>query len=111
MDGYRGPFPTPESRKPLHVFPREILASRPWLTEIERQLPVLRTRPALILWPTHDIAFRNRERRRWEQLFPSHQTIVLHNAGRFIAEDAAPEIVAAVLNWQPNYIDNGSADG
>jgi haloalkane dehalogenase len=111
MDGYRGPFPTPESRKPLHVFPREILASRPWLTEIERRLPVLRTRPALILWPTHDIAFRNRERRRWEQLFPSHQTIVLHNAGRFIAEDAAPEIVAAVLNWQPNYIDNGSAGG
>ena len=29
MDAYRGPFPTPESRRPMHVFPREILDSRP----------------------------------------------------------------------------------
>jgi haloalkane dehalogenase len=102
MDGYRGPFPTRESRKPQHVFARQILASRPWLTEIERRLPVLRARAALILWPTRDIAFGNRERRRWEQLFPRNQTIILQGAGRFIVEDAAPEIVAAVLNWQPN---------
>src|SRR5277367_4261024 len=26
MNAYRGPFPTPESRRPVHVFPREILA-------------------------------------------------------------------------------------
>jgi haloalkane dehalogenase len=102
MDGYRGPFPTPGSRKPQHVFARQILSSRPWLTEIERRLPVLRPRPALILWPTRDIAFGNRERLRWEQLFPRHQTIILQNAGRFIAEDAAPEIIAAVINWHPN---------
>jgi haloalkane dehalogenase len=106
MDAYRGPFPTPESRKPLHVFPRQILASRTWLTEIEHRLPLLRARPALILWPTRDIAFRDRERRRWEQLFPCHQTVVLQNTGRFIAEDAAPEIVAAVLSWLPNCVDN-----
>src|SRR5205085_3918557 len=31
MAAYRGPFPTPESRHPIHVFPREILASRPFL--------------------------------------------------------------------------------
>jgi haloalkane dehalogenase len=96
MDAYRGPFPTPESRKPQHIFARQILASRPWLAEVERRLPVLRARPALILWPTRDIAFRNRERRRWQELFPYSQTITLHNAGRFIAEDSAPEIVAAV---------------
>jgi haloalkane dehalogenase len=111
MDAYRGPFPTPESRRPQHIFARQILASRPWLAEIERRLPVLHTRPALILWPTHDIAFRNRERRRWQELFPSSQTITLHNAGRFIAEDAAAEIVAAVLNWWPNQVDNDSVGG
>src|SRR4051794_30742060 len=31
MNAYRGPFPTPESRRPMHVFPREILRSRPLL--------------------------------------------------------------------------------
>src|SRR5438445_9769910 len=29
MDAYRGPFPTPESRRPMYVFPGEILGSRP----------------------------------------------------------------------------------
>src|SRR5262249_10195827 len=108
MDAYRGPFPTPESRRPQQIFAGQILASRPWLAEVERRLPVLRALPALSLWPTRDIAFRNRERRRWQELFPRNQTIAPPNAGRFIPEDAAAEIITAVLNWRPNHIDNDS---
>src|SRR5437763_15130471 len=52
MDAYRGPFPTPESRRPMHVFPREILGSRPFLAEIESGLARLRARPARLVWPT-----------------------------------------------------------
>ena len=62
MDAYRGPFPTPESRRPLHVFPREILRSRPFLADIEQRLPRLSDRPALLTWPTKDVAFRDPER-------------------------------------------------
>jgi haloalkane dehalogenase len=101
MDAYRGPFPTPESRRPLHVFPREILRSRPFLAEIERGLGALSDRPALIVWPTRDIAFREPERKRWEQLFADHRTVVLEGAGHYIQEDAAEEIVAAIRGWQP----------
>ena len=39
MEAYRGPFPTPQSRRPMHVFPREILGSRPFLAQIEQGLP------------------------------------------------------------------------
>ena len=39
MAAYRGPFPTPESRHPTYVFPREILASRWFLGEVQRGLP------------------------------------------------------------------------
>jgi haloalkane dehalogenase len=99
MDAYRGPFPTPESRRPLHVFPREILASRPFLAEIERGLPALSDRPALLVWPTKDIAFKEPERKRWEQLFPNHRTVILEGAGHYIQEDAAAEIVAAIRDW------------
>ncbi|MHB8691172.1 MAG: alpha/beta fold hydrolase [Solirubrobacteraceae bacterium] len=99
MDAYRGPFPTPESRIPLHVFPREILGSRPFLAEIENGLPALRDRPALIVWPTKDIAFRGPERDRWEATFPNHRTVVLDGAGHYIQEDAADEIVAAIRSW------------
>jgi haloalkane dehalogenase len=78
------------------VFPREILAARPFLAELERRLPELRDRPALILWPTRDPAFGARERRRWEELFPDHRTVTLEGAGHYIQEDAPEEIVAAI---------------
>jgi haloalkane dehalogenase len=99
MDAYRGPFPTPESRKPVHVFPREILASRPFLAEIERGLPALRDRPALLVWPTKDVAFGERERRRWEHLFPQHRTVLIEGAGHYVQEEAPEEIVAAIRDW------------
>jgi haloalkane dehalogenase len=101
MDHYRAPFPTAESRRPLHVFPREILASRPFLAEIEQGLGRLSDRPALLVWPTRDIAFKEPERRRWEQLFPNHRTVILEGAGHYIQEDSAPEIVGAIRGWDP----------
>jgi haloalkane dehalogenase len=101
MAAYRGPFPTPESRRPLHVLPHEILASRPFLAEIEQGLAKLRDRPALLVWPTKDVAFKERERKRWEQIFPNHRTVILEGAGHYIQEDSAPEIVSAIRAWAP----------
>lgn len=66
---------------------------------IERRLPVLGERPALIVWPTKDVAFREAERRRWEQTFPNRQTVILPGAGHYIQEDAPPQIIAAIGDW------------
>jgi haloalkane dehalogenase len=100
MDAYRGPFPDPESRVAVAVFPREILRSRPFLAEVERGLRQLTDRPALIVWPTADLAFRERERRRWEELFANHRTVTLEGAGHYIQEEAPEEIVAAIRDWR-----------
>jgi haloalkane dehalogenase len=100
MDAYRGPFPTPASRRPTAVFPREILASRPFLADLEHRLSQLGDRPVLIVWPTKDVAFRDREQRRWETLFPDHHTVLLEGAGHYIQEDAADEIVTAIRDWR-----------
>jgi haloalkane dehalogenase len=99
MDAYRGPFPTPRARVPTWVFPREILGSRPFLAEVERGLAQLGDRRVLIVWPTKDVAFKERERRRWEQVFPDHRTVSLEGAGHYIQEDAPGEIVAAIRDW------------
>jgi haloalkane dehalogenase len=99
MNAYRGPFPDRGSRLPTYVFPREILRSRPWLTQIERALPAVTDRPALIVWPTGDVAFRGPERRRWEQLFANHRSVTLQGARHYIQEDAPDEIVAAIRDW------------
>lgn len=100
MDAYRGPFPTPAARRPTAVFARELLAARPFLAEVEQRLSLLGDRPALIAWPTNDPAFRGRERRRWEQLFPDHRTTELEGAGHFVQEDASEEIVALISDWR-----------
>ena len=102
MNAYRGPFPTPRSRVPTAVFPREILASRPFLAEVEDGLAKLRDRPALITWPTADVAFREPERRRWEELFPDHQTVLIEGAGHYVQEDAPGEVVEAIRGWKPS---------
>ena len=99
MDAYRGPFPTPPSRRPLSVFPREILGSRLFLADVAAGLPRVADRPALLCWPTNDFAFREPERRRWEALFPDHRTVLLHGAGHYIQEDADHEISAAIRQF------------
>jgi haloalkane dehalogenase len=52
------------------------------------------------VWPTADPAFRTRERERWEEVFPDHQTVILKGAGHYIQEDAAEEIVSAIRGWR-----------
>jgi haloalkane dehalogenase len=93
MRAYRAPFPSRDSRLPTAVFPREIIASRGYLAEVEAHLPRLADKPALIVWGARDPAFRERERVRFEQLFRRHRTVVLENARHFIQEDE-PERIA-----------------
>ncbi len=99
MAAYRQPFPNAASRRPMHVFPREILQSRDFLAEVEAGIGKLADRPVLILWGNRDIAFRTSERTRFETIFPHHQTVVLDGAGHYIQEDATEEVVAAIMEW------------
>jgi haloalkane dehalogenase len=99
MAAYRAPFPTRESRLPTAIFPREILASRAFLAEVEAGLARLRALPVLILWGTKDIAFRAKERERLERAFANHRTVILEGAGHYIQEDAPEEIVRAIGGW------------
>jgi len=98
---YQRPHPTPESRVPVHVMPREILAARDLLTEVEHGLGQVADKPALIVWGDKDQAFRRPQRLRWERSFPNHRTEILHGASHYIQEDAPEEIVAAIKEWWP----------
>jgi haloalkane dehalogenase len=46
---YKRPHPTPESRVPVHVMPREILAAGALLAEVERGLARVADKPALLV--------------------------------------------------------------
>ena len=106
MDAYRMPWNV-NSRRPMQVFPGEIVRSRRFLAEVERNLARLRHLPTLIAWPDRDVAFTTVERERFEQLFPRHRTVVLQGAGHYLQEDAPNEIADAIERW---WIEEVAAD-
>jgi pimeloyl-ACP methyl ester carboxylesterase len=98
---YRRPHPTAESREPVQVMPREILAAEDLLSEVEQGLGRVADKPTLIVWGPKDPGFRERHRLRWERTFPNHRTEILPGAAHYIQEDAPDEIVAAIKDWWP----------
>lgn len=99
MAHYRAPFPDEAARAPTHVLPRRIVMSNALLDEVQRDLPGLAAKPALIVWGDRDIAFRSRERRRWERTLPDATTVILEGAGHYIQDDAPDDLAAAIHRW------------
>jgi haloalkane dehalogenase len=104
---YKRPHPTPESRVPVHVMPREILAARDLLAAVEQGLGRVAGKPALIVWGDKDQGFREPQRLRWEHTFPNHRTEILRGASHYIQEDAPDEIIAAIKEWWPTTVASG----
>lgn len=96
MEHYRKPFPTPDSRLPTAIFPRQIAHGSSFLAEVEAGLHSLAHLPTLLVWGAKDVAFRAEERRRFEAMFPHHVTTVLADAGHYIQDDAPDEVTAAI---------------
>lgn len=99
MKAYREPFRKPERREPTHVFPREIIGGTTFLHRVAANLDRLDGKPTLICWGTGDIAFRERERKRFQSIFPQARTVEMDGAGHFIQEDAPEEMATAIRAW------------
>jgi haloalkane dehalogenase len=104
---YKRPHPTPDSRVPVHVMPREILAAHELLAEVEQGLALVADKPALIVWGEKDPGFKAPHRLRWERTFPNHRTHILRGASHYIQEDAPDEIVTAIKDWWPGQASGG----
>jgi len=97
---YRGPFPNWRSRGPMAIFPKEILRSHEYLSDVEAGLSRLREKPVLILWGDKDTGFTETERRRFERLLPSSTTRILVGAHHFIQEDAPEQMSKEILRFE-----------
>ena len=93
--GYRAPFQTVESRRPMHVFPAEITGSGKWLAGLEAQLEGFKG-PAFFIWPENDIAFQAKELARWQKLLPQAQVTRLAKCGHYLWIDARQDCIAAL---------------
>lgn len=98
---YKGPFPTPVSRRPIAVLPGAILGETPWLKDISEKLPAIADKPALILWPDKDLVFRTPYRQQWEKLLSNHHTVIIEGAGHFVQEEAGEQLADEIRKWWP----------
>lgn len=99
MNAYRAPFARSAWRRPMAVFPRQIIESSEFLKQVETGLGKLQRKPILLLWGMKDPAFRQKELDRFRTIFPNARIQLLQNAGHFIQEDASDDIVSAIRGW------------
>lgn len=100
MQAYRGPFATPDARRPMWEFPRELLRSRPFMQRLEEALPKVAHLPTLFVWGGADFALRKRvELPRFQKLFANHETVVLEKARHFFQEDVPEDVTQAIRQW------------
>jgi haloalkane dehalogenase len=94
---YTAPLATPADRMGSAVFPREIVGSSDWLDELWARRDRLRGRPAALVWGMKDLAFRDKELRRWEALLPDARSTRLGGCGHYVAEERPQDLAEEIL--------------
>jgi haloalkane dehalogenase len=99
MEHYRRVQPTPEARVGVARMPKEILAARPLLERLARDVPdKLGDKPVLFVWGMKDFAFKpGPNLPRMKAAFPDHVLVELPSAKHFIQEDAPERIAEAIV--------------
>ena len=100
MEHYRAVQPTREARAGVARMPKEILAAKPLLERLAREVPdKLGAKPALLVWGMKDFAFRpGANLPRMQAAFDDHVLVELPDAKHYIQEDAPERITEAILD-------------
>ena len=98
LAAYHAPFPTPDSRRALLCWSRDIPvdvndASFATMQQIELELHQFRNRPVLVLWGMHDPVLPATVLRRWQEVYPHAVTHAIDTASHFLQEDAPERIL------------------
>jgi haloalkane dehalogenase len=95
---YQDAQPSPEARRGVAEFPRQIRRARPMLERLAGTAPkALGDKPIELVWAMKDPAFGNAAvLARWKRDFPLANVTQIGGANHYIQEDA-PEAVAAAI--------------
>jgi haloalkane dehalogenase len=97
MEHYRAVQPSPEARRGVAEMPKQIIAARPLLEELQREVPAkLGPRPALLVWGMKDRALRPKLIPTVQSAFSDAPVVELPRASHYIQEDAPDEIAQAI---------------
>jgi haloalkane dehalogenase len=95
---YQDAQPSPEARRGVAEFPRQIRRARPMLEHLAATAPrTLGGKPMELVWAMKDPAFGNPAvMARWKRDFPSANLTEIAGANHYIQEDAPDAVAAAV---------------
>lgn len=98
FETYQKAQPSPESRRGVAEFPRQIRRARPLLSRLASEAPkALHGKPMELVWAMKDPAFgREKVIERWLRDFPQARVTRLPDANHYVQEDAPEALAAAV---------------
>ncbi len=107
---YQRVQPSPEARRGVAEFPKQIRRARPMLTRLAREAPqALGSKPIELVWAMKDPAFgREQVIQRWLRDFPGAHVTRLAGANHYIQEDAPEALAAAVYKVAGGKVRNGA---
>ena len=86
-------------RQGTWIFLQELIESSGWYEFLWNRRDRIQDKPALILWGMKDIAFKGKELERWEGLFTTKQVIRYPEAGHFLLEEEAENLVPVIQKF------------
>jgi haloalkane dehalogenase len=101
MGAYLAPFPTPESRRALLCWSRDIPfapgdTSYAEMERIEQGLSQFSAVPVLLIWGMRDPVLPPTVLHRWQTLYPQAVTREIEEASHFLQEDAPERVLLAI---------------
>ncbi len=102
--GYLLPYDSFHNRIATHAFVEDIPLdeshpSYAELTAIEESLPTFRDRPSALFWGEKDWCFTPHFREEWQVHLPNAQVFRYPEAGHYVIEDAAPELLSDLTGF------------
>ena len=101
MSAYLAPFPTPESRRALLCWSRDIPVDEgdhSWddMAAIEKNLGMFENVPVLIVWGMLDPVLPPNVLDMWKSIYPRAQVCEIPDASHFLQEDAPDSVLKAI---------------
>ena len=102
--GYLLPYASWRNRVAIDAFVQDIplKESDPaWsvLAETEKSLSNLADKPVRFGWGARDFVFNDRVLEKWREIFPTAPVDYIEDAGHYVLEDAADQLVPAIRNF------------
>lgn len=102
--GYLLPYDSWKNRVAVSAFVQDIPMKPahptwPTLAATERGLAQFRDRPALVVWGGRDFCFNDYFLQRWREIFPQATVHRFDDAGHYVLEDAADEVVPLIAKF------------